>query len=155
MQCRRVFRDIHSKVSQLGHSSLDTLHLLHGLLSVETAGAGEILGHLLGKLGTMRSELAALLSALPGEPKKLVGPRRDQQTPAFKQAVEHALAAAEEAKAERLRTEHLLIGLTSLRDDRAAGFLRERRVTPEAVRDHLWVIRTMESRLTSLGDATW
>jgi ATP-dependent Clp protease ATP-binding subunit ClpA len=144
MQCRRVFREAHSTVSQLGHSSLDTLHLLHGLLSLETAGAWEILGHLFGELATMRSELAALLSALPGVPNKLVGPRRPQQTLAFKQAVEYALAAAEEAKTGCLLTEHLLIGLTSLGEDRAAAFLRQRRVTPEVVRDHLWVIRTIE-----------
>jgi hypothetical protein len=138
-ECREALRWANRLAYDLGHGQVGLPHLLDGLVMVQGGHAANILKHLLGDTGPVRSELWALLPGGPHESGHPAEVPALPQTGDFKRVVEEALGLAEVAGANRLTSGHLLAALCGRAGDATAEIVRRRGLTSEVVRDHSWL----------------
>jgi len=123
---------------QSGHAEFTPEHLLVVLIRQE----GGIIAPLLNKLavnpGTVEAAVAAELARLS----KVGGSAAEpMMSPQLRKAFDAAFAAAEDFKDEYVSTEHLLIGITEVKDSAAARILKTNGVTRDAVLKALQSVR--------------
>ena len=123
---------------QSGHAELTPEHLLVTLIRQE----GGIISPLLNKLavdpGAVEAEVAAELARLS----KVGGSSAEpMMSPQLRKAFDAAFGAAEDFKDEYVSTEHVLIGITEIKDSTAARILKRNGVTRDTVLQALQAVR--------------
>jgi Protein of unknown function (DUF3738)/Clp amino terminal domain, pathogenicity island component len=131
---RRALFFARYEASQLGSHTIDTEHLLLGILKQQE----QVLVHLLGQAGVAPNEIKALLYSRIGPP----GPYIDTSVEIpfsenVKQVFEYTAEEASILLHRHVGTEHLLLGLLRLERGLAFDILREQGLSLAPVRDAL------------------
>lgn len=138
-ECREALRWANRLAHDLGQEKVDVPHLLDGLVMADGGHASNILRHLLGGTGSIRSELWALMPGSLREFDHVAEVPSLPQSRNFKWVIEQAIGLAEGDGANRLTSGHILAALCGLSEEPTAEILRRRGLTKEVVRDHSWL----------------
>ncbi|HVT42931.1 MAG TPA: ATP-dependent chaperone ClpB [Thermoanaerobaculia bacterium] len=123
---------------QSGHAEMSAEHLLLSLLTQEEGIVRPILGKVGGDVATIEMEVSNELSRRA----KVGGASAEPLTsPHLRKVFDAAFASASDFKDEFVSTEHLLIGLTEVKEASASQILKRHGVTKEAVLQALQSVR--------------
>jgi hypothetical protein len=141
----------------LGHSKIDTEHLLLGLLGEQEGLAARVLASLGVRAESVREQVVAISGSAP-EPS---GSQQIPFTPEAKKALERALREALSLGHDYIGTEHLLLGLVQDEDGLAVRILVRTlgNGTPETIRGEVMRMLVGHSGSVSLPprdlDRSW
>jgi ATP-dependent Clp protease ATP-binding subunit ClpC len=136
-QAREVVVLAMEEAQRLGHASVDTEHLLVGLLRQETGAAATALERAGVTAEAVRSEIERTIGR-----GKTTSPDPTPFSRDAKRALELALREALSLGANVVSTEHVLLGVVGVEDGVAARILRDFDVDREKVRSE--VVRVLE-----------
>ena len=110
------------------HSQVESLHLLKGLLSQHEEG---ITADLLKEAGVNINQLASKVETALEKLPRVSGQTQVYMANDLHQALENSFKYAEQYKDEFVSTEHVLLGLLSVKNDKAAEILKEAGLTED------------------------
>ena len=116
-------------VHELGHDFIGTEHLLLGLLAEQRGMAARVLA---GRGVALEAARAHVIASLGQKKPATTG--QVQFTPAVQEALELSSDEARNLRHGLIGTEHVLLGLTSGRDDAFTRVLTELGTDPEEIR---------------------
>jgi ATP-dependent Clp protease ATP-binding subunit ClpC len=127
-RARRVLSLAHQEAERLRQESIDTEHLLLGLIQEE----GSVAGRVLRDLGLEPERVREMVERVSGYGQARSG--RIDLSPGVQQVLEDAIEEARRMGHHYISTEHLLLGLVNTTQGRAMEVLRKLGVTPEQIR---------------------
>ncbi|MCC6146261.1 MAG: ATP-dependent Clp protease ATP-binding subunit, partial [Anaerolineaceae bacterium] len=127
-RARRVLSLAHQEAERLRQDTINTEHLLLGLVKEE----GGIAGRVMRDLGLEAERVNEMVERLSGFGKYPGG--RIDLSPGVQQVLEDAIEEARRIGHHYIGTEHLLLGLIQSTDGKALEVLRKLGVTPEQIR---------------------
>jgi ATP-dependent Clp protease ATP-binding subunit ClpB len=129
IKAQEAISEAQKKAESLGHQMIENEHLLYALLSQKEGIVRPILDKLGGDSGAMIGELDAELKKLP----RVEGGVQVYIAPHMKQGLDIAFSEAERLRDEYVSTEHLLIGITEVKDGAAFNILKRHGVTKDRI----------------------
>jgi len=127
-RARRVLSLAHQEAERLRHPSINTEHILYGLIQEDSG----IAGHALRELGLEPARVQEMLERLA--PMGLNAPSQIELSFGGQQVLEFAIEEARILGHQFIGTEHLLLALMRCTEGLALEVLRKLGVTPEQVR---------------------
>jgi len=127
-RARRVLSLAHQEAERLRHTSINTEHILFGLIQED----GGIAGHALRELGLDPDRVQEMVERLA--PMGLTEPAQIELSFGGQQVLEYAIEDARILGHQFIGTEHLLLALTRSTEGLALEVLKKLGVTPEQVR---------------------
>ncbi len=127
-RARRVLSLAHQEAERLRHTSINTEHILFGLIQED----GGIAGHALRELGLDPDRVQEMVERLT--PMGLTEPAQIELSFGGQQVLEYAIEDARILGHQFIGTEHLLLALTRSTEGLALEVLKKLGVTPEQVR---------------------
>jgi len=131
-RARQALRNAEVEARTLQHSYVGTEHVLLGLLREEDSAAADALVSLGVTHGRVRSVVVGMMGVGVEAPESEV-----LLTAAAQTAIERAGREASVQGAERVGTEHILLGLLRDQDGAATRIVRQLDVDPAAIRSAL------------------
>lgn len=135
-RARRVLSSAQEAAHSLNGASIDTEHLLLGLMRENDGVAGRVLRD----LGLNSRRVEDLVWQITKAEERMPNSQLDL-SPGTKKALELAVDEARRLEHNYIGSEHLLLGLVRLQDGVALDILRELNVTPEQIRRQVFVVR--------------
>ena len=132
-RARRVLSLAQEEAERLGSQTIDTDHMLLGLMREE----GGLAARVLIGLGSQLVQVQALVEDRSGEEQERVGRVAADLSADTKKSLELAVDEARRLTHDYIRTEHLLLGLLRLPNSRAANILRQLDIDAEGIRRHI------------------
>ncbi len=130
---RKVLASARDEADRLRHDYVGTEHILLGLLKEPESGATAILSRLGVDVGEVRRRAADALRT----GNSIMAMSELPYTPGGKKVLEAAMAEVRDLGLFDVGTEHLLVGLVSVRGEFASGLLGSLGITPDNVRAQL------------------
>jgi ATP-dependent Clp protease ATP-binding subunit ClpC len=127
-RARRVLSLAHQEAERLRQESINTEHLLLGLIQEE----GGVAGRVLRELGLEPDRVSEMVERLSGYGQYRGG--KIDLSAGVQQVLEDAIEEARRMGHHYIGTEHLLLGLVSSTEGKAGDVLRKLGVTPEQIR---------------------
>ena len=127
-RARRVLSLAHQEAERMHRDTIDTEHLLLGLIEEE----GGVAGRVLRELGLEVERVKEMVERLGGAGNYRGG--KIDLSAGTQQVLEFAIEEARRMGHHYISTEHLLLGLVHLTDGGAMDVLRRLGVTPEQIR---------------------
>jgi ATP-dependent Clp protease ATP-binding subunit ClpA len=132
-RARRVIFFSRYEASQFGSTTIETHHLLLGLLREDK----NLMGRLIGDLWSVESLMKEIRSKVPASEEKVPTSVDLPLSNECKHILAYAHEEAELLAHRHIGSEHLLLGLLREKDSLAAGFLIEKGLKLEAIREKL------------------
>ena len=150
-RARKVLTIAQGEAQRLGHSYIDTEHILLGLAGVDSGVAAKVLTNLGVPLTKVRSSVEFLVGK--GEKQTTTG--EVGLAPRAKKVIELAVDEARHLNSSYIGTEHLLLGLLREGEGVACGVLDSFGITSERVRNEASrVVKQDSSRSRALSHST-
>ncbi len=137
IKAQEAISEAQKKAEGSGHQMIENEHLLFTLLSQKEGIVKPIFDKLGANSGAVLNELQKELGKMP----RVEGGVQVYISPHLKQAIDIAFNEAERLKDEYVSTEHLLIGVTEVRDSAAFKLLQAQGVTKDRIYSVLKDIR--------------
>jgi ATP-dependent Clp protease ATP-binding subunit ClpC len=145
---RRVLTRAQGEAQRLGHSYIDTEHILLGIAGEETGIAAKVLNN----LGISMSKIQAAVEFVIGKGERRAGGGDVDLAPRAKRAIEFAVDEARRLNSSYIGVEHLLLGLMRESEGVAFSVLESFGITLERTRDEVSrVVRQETVRARTTG----
>lgn len=135
-RARKVMAMANQEAQRFNHEYIGTEHILLGLIKEGSGVGANVLRHLKVDLPTAREQMEKLIK--PGDAED--APGRRPQTPRAKKVIECAIEHANGLNHNYIGSEHLLLGLLSVRDGVACRVLNGLGVDREVARSEVLTI---------------
>jgi len=145
---RKILTRAQEEAKRLGHSYIDTEHILLGLVGEESGVASKVLNN----LGISLNKVQAAVEFVVGKRGKQASSGEIDLAPRAKRVIELAVDEARRSNSSYIGTEHLLLGLLHEKQGVACNILESFGITLERVRDEVNRFarqEAMRSRATS------
>jgi ATP-dependent Clp protease ATP-binding subunit ClpC len=136
-RARKIVALANQEAKRLNHDSIDTEHVLLGLIKEGSGVGANALKDAGVALGTLRIDVERLLQS--GDPHET--PEKLPQTPQSKKVIEYSILAARGMTHNYVGSEHILLGLIQEQGGIAGSVLRNRGLNFDLLRQkvlHLW-----------------
>ena len=130
---RKVIQFANQEAQRFNHEYLGSEHLLLGMIKEGSGVAATVLRNMDVDLRKIRNEVEKIVAAGP----VMVTMGELPQTPRAKKTIENAIEEARNLNHNYVGTEHLLLGLSRVRDSVAVQVLMNLNVNPEKVREEV------------------
>ncbi len=138
--------------TQHGHPEINSLHILHALVAQE----GGAVPSILQRLGVRPEQiLAAIEQKLQTQPRVSGATTQTGLSSAANRMLESAWNEAQALKDQYLSTEHILLGMVSMRDDPAGGLLRAHGATRDNLLSAMQQVRGTQRVTDPNAEATY
>jgi len=138
--------------TQHGHPEINSLHILHALLSQE----GGVAPSMLQRVGVPPSQvLASLERKLQSQPKVSGATAQTGLSSGANRMLEAAWKEAQSLKDQYLSTEHILLAMVGMRDDPAGELLRANGATRDNLLSAMKQVRGTQSVTDPNAEATY
>ena len=137
IKAQEAISDAQKKAESYGHQMIENEHLLYTLISQKDGIVKPILDKLGANAGNILNDLEKELKKIP----RVEGGTQVYISPRLKQAMDIAFNEADRLKDEYVSTEHLLIGVTDVKDGPAFNILKRQGVTKDQIYNVLKDIR--------------
>ena len=138
--------------TQHGHPEINSLHILHALVAQEGGSVPSILQ----RLGVRPEQiLAAIEQKLQTQPRVSGATTQTGLSSAANRMLESAWNEAQALKDQYLSTEHILLGMVSMRDDPAGGLLRAHGATRDNLLSAMQQVRGTQRVTDPNAEATY
>jgi ATP-dependent Clp protease ATP-binding subunit ClpC len=145
---RRVLTRAQGEAQRLGHSYIDTEHILLGIASEESGIAAKVLSN----LGISMSKIQAAVEFVIGKGERRANGGDVDLAPRAKRAIEFAVDEARRLNSSYIGVEHLLLGLMRESEGVAFSVLESFGITLERTRDEVSrVVRQEAVRARTTG----
>ncbi len=145
---RRVLTRAQGEAQRLGHSYIDTEHILLGIVGEESGIAAKVLSN----LGISMSKVQAAVEFVIGKGERRAASGDVDLAPRAKRAIEFAVDEARRLNSSYIGVEHLLLGLLRENEGIAFSVLESFGITLERARDEVSrVIRQEAVRARTTG----
>ncbi len=147
---RRVLTRAQGEAQRLGHSYIDTEHILLGIAGEESGIAAKVLNN----LGISMSKIQAAVEFVIGKGESRATSGEVDLAPRAKRAIEFAVDEARRLNSSYIGVEHLLLGLLRESEGVAFSVLESFGITSERTRDEVnRVVRQEAMRARTAGRA--
>jgi ATP-dependent Clp protease ATP-binding subunit ClpC len=147
---RRVLTRAQGEAQRLGHSYIDTEHMLLGIAGEESGAAAKILAN----LGISTSKIQAAVEFVIGKGERRATSGDVDLAPRAKRAIEFAVDEARRLNSNYIGVEHLLLGLLRESEGVASSVLESFGITLERAREEVSrVVRQETARSRTAGRA--
>jgi ATP-dependent Clp protease ATP-binding subunit ClpC len=147
---RRVLTRAQGEAQRLGHSYIDTEHILLGIAGEELGTAAKVLSN----FGISMSKIQAAVEFVIGKGERRAAKGEVDLAPRAKRAIEFAVDEARRLNSSYIGVEHLLLGLLRESEGVAFSVLESFGITLERTRDEVNRVAKQESaRTRSAGRA--
>jgi ATP-dependent Clp protease ATP-binding subunit ClpC len=148
---RRVLTRAQGEAKRLGHSYIDTEHILLGIAGEESGIAAKVLNN----LGISMSKIQAAVEFVIGKGESRATSGEVDLAPRAKRAIEFAVDEARRLNSSYIGVEHLLLGLLRESEGVAFSVLESFGITSERTRDEVnRVVRQEAMRARTSGRAS-
>jgi ATP-dependent Clp protease ATP-binding subunit ClpC len=148
---RRVLTRAQGEAQRLGHSYIDTEHILLGIAGEESGIAAKVLNN----LGISMSKIQAAVEFVIGKGESRATSGEVDLAPRAKRAIEFAVDEARRLNSSYIGVEHLLLGLLRESEGVAFSVLESFGITSERTRDEVnRVVRQEAMRARTSGRAS-
>ncbi len=137
IKAQEAISDAQKKAESYDHQMIENEHLLYTLISQKDGIVKPILDKLGANAGNIINDLEKELKKIP----RVEGGTQVYISPRLKQAMDIAFNEADRLKDEYVSTEHLLIGVTDIKDGPAFNILKRQGVTKDQIYNVLKDIR--------------
>jgi ATP-dependent Clp protease ATP-binding subunit ClpC len=145
---RRVLTRAQGEAQRLGHSYIDTEHILLGIAGEESGVAAKVLGN----FGISTSKIQAAVEFVIGKGERRSTKGEVDLAPRAKRAIEFAVDEARRLNSSYIGVEHLLLGLLRETEGVAFSVLESFGITLERTRDEVnRVVRQESMRVRATG----
>jgi len=145
---RRVLTRAQGEAQRLGHSYIDTEHILLGIAGEESGIAAKVLNN----LGISMSKIQAAVEFVIGKGESRATSGEVDLAPRAKRAIEFAVDEARRLNSSYIGVEHLLLGLLRESEGVAFSVLESFGITSERTRDEVnRVVRQEAMRARTAG----
>jgi len=138
---RRVLTRAQGEAQRLGHSYIDTEHMLLGIAGEESGVAAKVLSN----LGISTSKIQAAVEFVIGKGERRATSGDVDLAPRAKRAIEFAVDEARRLSSSYIGVEHLLLGLLRESEGVASSVLESFGITLERARDEVSRVARQES----------
>ncbi len=129
IKVQEALSEAQKKAESLGHQAVENEHLLLTLIMQKEGIVRPILEKLGSKPDLVLNELEKALQKIP----RVEGASQVYISPALKQALDIAFTEADRLKDDYVSTEHVLIGISEVKDSAASKILKAGGVTKESI----------------------
>src|SRR5512145_3149820 len=129
IKAQEALSEAQKKAETLGHQAIENEHLLSTLIAQKEGVIRPILEKLGAKPDPITNELEKTLQKLP----RVEGATQVYISPQLKQALDIAFAEADRLKDKYVSTEHMLIGISEIKNSPASKILKMHGVTKDSI----------------------
>jgi ATP-dependent Clp protease ATP-binding subunit ClpB len=129
IKAQEALSEAQKKAESLGHQAIENEHLLAALIAQKEGIIRPILEKLGAKPDSIANDLEKALQKMP----RVEGMTQVYISPQLKQALDIAFAEADHLKDKYVSTEHMLIGLSEIKDSPVSKILKTHGVTKDSV----------------------
>jgi ATP-dependent Clp protease ATP-binding subunit ClpC len=142
-RARKVMQLANQESQRFNHESLDTEHILIGLVKEGSGVAANVLKNMDIDLGKIRQEVERLAPQNNGGDRAVIG--RLPLAPKAKQVIDFSVEEARNLNHNYVGTEHLLLGLLREQDSVAAQTILNMKLKIEVVREEVFILLGLKS----------
>ncbi|MDP9353638.1 MAG: ATP-dependent Clp protease ATP-binding subunit, partial [Chloroflexota bacterium] len=143
-QAQDAFQRAHEAMHRLGHTYLDTEHILLGILEQHDGTAAKMLVHLDADVDALRKQVEAALQTSQPHGATPANQVSVYVTPRVRALGNNAAREADNNGDEYISTEHILLALAKSRDGATGRILASAGLTPERIQAALEQVRGSE-----------
>ncbi len=129
IKAQEALSEAQKKAESLGHQAIENEHLLYALITQKEGIIQPILEKLGAKSDAILREIEKALEKIP----RVEGMTQSYISPQLKQAFDIAFAEADRLKDKYVSTEHMLIGITDIKNSPASKILKTQGVTKDSI----------------------
>ena len=141
IKAQEALSDAQKKAESLGHQAIGNEHLLSALIAPKEGIIQPILEKLGVKPETIVNDLEKAMQKMP----RVEGATQVYMSPHLKQALDIAFTEADRLKDKYVSTEHMLIGISEIKDSPSSKILKTHGVTKDSIYTVLKDIRGTQS----------